>query len=331
MKPPRTIVLSRTDSIGDVVLTLPMAGLIKQQIHGVRIIFIGRRYTLPVLHACTHVDEAVALEDLGSDPIGTMRSWNADAIVHAFPHRYVARWAKRAGIRQRIGTSHRWWHWTTCNERVAFSRRRSELHEAQLNVKLLTPLGIHRIPSLEELAALAALSAPAPDASVQALLRTDRRNVILHPGSRGSAVEWGLENFSSLIRRLDPQQFQCIITGTAVEAEGYRRALPIDLPHVTDAGGALTLEQLIALIGASDALVAASTGPLHITAALGKRAIGIYSSRRPIHPGRWAPIGTNAHALVHDPDCRECAEGRECDCIKRISPERVLEFLERQP
>ena len=101
------------------------------------------------------------------------------------------------------------------------------------------------------------------------------------------------------------------------------------LPHVTDATGLLDLRQLIMLIGACDALVAASTGPLHVAAACGIRAIGLYSPRRPIHPGRWAPIGRDAHALVNDPACPRCAKGEVCDCITRIAPLQVRALLER--
>lgn len=330
MNAPGTIVLNRTDSIGDVMLTLPMAGLLKERFPGVRIIFLGRGYTLPVLRCCAHIDQAIALEDLaGNDPVARLRAIQADAIVHVFPRIEVARWAKTAGIPLRIGTSHRWWHWLTCNERVGFSRRKSDLHEAQLNVKLLTPLGIDQIPSLSELSAASGFSVPPTDATVNALLMPGRKRVILHPLSKGSAVEWGLENFSALIRLLDPRHWQVVVTGTTAEADRYRLKLPLDLPHVTDAGGRLTLDQLVMLIGASDALVAASTGPLHIAAACGRRAIGLYSMRRPIHPGRWASIGSDAHALVHDPACDRCARGQACDCITRIAPERVLELLER--
>ncbi len=331
MNAPRTIVLSRADSIGDVMLTLPLAGLLKERFPGVRIIFLGRRYTLPVLRCCARVDEAVALEDLGPDPTGHIRSWNAEAIVHVFPHREVARWAKAAGIPLRIGTSHRWWHWLTCNARVGFSRRKSALHEAQLNVKLLAPLGIEGVPSLGDLSTASGFAAPPPDATVSALLAPGRKRVILHPHSKGSAVEWGLENFAALIHLLDPRRWQVIVTGTTAEADRYRGALPLDLPHVMDAGGRLSLDQLVMLIGAGDALVAASTGPLHIAAACGRRAIGLYSMRRPIHPGRWAPVGADAHALVHDPACERCARGEACDCITRIAPERVLDLLERSP
>lgn len=329
LKAPEHIILSRPDSIGDVVLTLPLAGLLKQRFPGVRITFLGRDYTRPVLEHCIHVDHIITLEELqGGDGSSTLGALKADALVHVFPKKEAARWAKQAGIPMRVGTTNRWWHWFMCTHRVAFSRKKSDLHEAQLNVKLLAPFGIKEMPTLDRLAGLSGFSAPTLNGVSGSWIVPDRRTVILHPGSKGSAVEWGLENFSELIRLLNEGPYMTIVTGTQAEAEHYRTTLPLDHPQTIDAGGKLKLNELIALIGASHALVAASTGPLHIAAATGIRAIGLYSSRRPIHPGRWAPIGRDAHALVNDPACSRCAAGQPCDCIKRISPHRVLELIQ---
>lgn len=330
MRSPEHIILSRTDSIGDVMLTLPMAGLIKQRMPGTRITFIGRRYTLPVLRCCAHVDEAIALDDLregGAEAaVARLRALRADAFVHVFPQRELADWARRAGIAVRVGTSHRWWHWLTCNRRVAFSRRRSTLHEAQLNIRLLEPFGLGEPPPLDALSALSGFDPPAPDETVRALLRPGLRQVILHPLSQGSAVEWGLDRFKELIRLLDPARHRVIVTGTKAEAERYRPMLDGAGAHVTDAGGLLSLQQLIALVGACDALVAASTGPLHIAAACGKRAIGLYSPQPPIHPGRWGPIGPDARALVAP---GAGIDGDALAHIRAITPQMVLRELER--
>ncbi|MFN3875965.1 MAG: glycosyltransferase family 9 protein [Flavobacteriales bacterium] len=316
------IILSRTDSIGDVMLTLPMSGLLKSRMPATRITFLCRRYTLPVLRCCAHVDAAIALEDIApSAPLPP-----ADAIVHVFPSRPVARMALSARIPLRIGTSHRWWHWLACNRLVRFSRRRSALHEAQLNLKLLRPLGIDEEPSLEALHALSGFSPPAPDDAARAFLRDDRINVVLHPLSKGSAVEWGLERFARLIEALDPSRHHAIITGTASEADRYRASLPLRLPHVSDAGGRLGLHQLIGLIGSSQALVACSTGPLHIASACGIRAIGLYSPMRPIHPGRWGPMGPRAVALTAPAAGPQA--GPRAD-IAAITVEQVLEHLPR--
>lgn len=329
MNPPGTILLSRPDALGDAVVTLSTAGWVKRHFPSARIIVLCKEYARAIWSHCSNVDAIMTLEELqGGEAVAMLRSLKADAVVHVFPHLAVARLAKRAGIARRIGTSHRWWHWTTCNERVHFSRKRSTLHEAQLNIKLLEPFGIPMPDDVNELIPCLGLNAPAPSERVLALLRQDRRRVILHP-LLGSGVGWGLSNYAALIRSLDPSIWQVIITGSKAETERYRAELPLTLPHVVDAGGLLELEELMMLIGCCDAMVAASTGPLHIAAALGRRAIGLFSARRPIFPQRWAPLGTDAHALVHDPRCARCAEGRSCDCITRIPIARVMGLLHR--
>src|ERR1051325_1051830 len=152
----RTFVISRTDSIGDVMLTLPLTGLLKKKFPGCRIIFIGRRYTRAVVACCEYVDEFADWDEISAKDKGeqenVFRRFKADAILHVFPQREIASLAKRAGIPARIGTSHRLFHWWTCNRKVDFSRKNSELHEAQLNCKLLGPLGIKGDFPLGELA-----------------------------------------------------------------------------------------------------------------------------------------------------------------------------------
>ena len=309
------------------MLTLPLAGLLKQRFPNIHITFLGRAYTAPVLRCCAHVDSILTMEELEAnntvDAVAKLRDLNADAIVHVFPEQRIAKWAKQAGIPTRIGTSHRWWHWLTANERVSFSRKNSVLHEAQLNVKLLAPFGITQHPSIAELAALTGFKKPAPDGTVSELLRSDRKCVILHPRSKGSAAEWGLDRFTELIEQLDPATYHVFITGTATEAAQYRNGLPLLLPHVTDTGGKLNLDQLIALIGASNALVAASTGPLHIAAASGIKAIGLYPTQRPMHPGRWAPLGADVHVLVNDAAKNLTVEEQ----VHAILPSEVLTVL----
>lgn len=331
MRLPGTIILSRPDALGDAVVTMTMAGWLKKHDPSVRLVIIAREYTRAVWERCSHTDRIITLEELerGGDQVAPLelRTVGAEAIIHVFPHRNVARWAKSAGIPRRIGTSHRWWHWLACNERVDFSRRASGLHEAQLNIKLLEPLGVPMPMGIDELVPHVGYKPPPPSPDVRALFRPGVKNIVLHP-LLGSGVGWGLANFKALMEALDPARYHCMVTGTEAESERYRSELPLSMPHVTDTGGRLGLGQLAELIGACDAFVSASTGPLHLAAASGVRAIGLFSMRRPIFPARWAPVGRDAHALVNDPDCPRCAQGKRCDCIQRISPQRVMALLE---
>jgi len=319
------IIVSRTDRLGDVVLTLPLCALLQSRL-GAEVIVLGRRYTRPLLEASPHVDGVLEWEDESGDESTQrelLREVHADAIIHAFPRPAIARAARAARIPLRIGTSHRVFHWLTCNRLEHFSRRRSTLHEAQLNVRLARRFLGPDIPSLAELSPLTRLvpRVPLPD-SVAKRLREDRFTLVLHPGSSGSAREWPLSHWTALARSLDPDRLQLVVTGSASEGEALRGWLG-ELPHGTaDLTGQLDLAQLVALLGRADGLIAASTGPLHVAAGVGIHALGLFASTPPIHPGRWAPLGPGAEVLV--------APAAD---LSEISPaqvhSRVDEWLER--
>ncbi len=323
----KTIIFSRTDSIGDVMLTLPMIGIFKEYFPTCKIIFLGKKYTRAIADSCIHIEKFVDWDEIISKPsrerVSVFKSLNADAIIHVFPNREIAILSKKAKIPLRTGTSHRIYHWLTCNKLVNFTRKNSNLHEAQLNIKLLEPVGINTSFSIERLVnyyGLKAIKQPA------GLIDKGRLNLILHPKSKGSAREWGLENFSKLINLLPAEKFKIFITGTKEEG-GLMRNFLSENPQVVNLTGKFSLEELMAFINSADGIVAASTGPLHIAAALGKTAIGIYAPMRPIHPGRWAPIGKNAHVFVLDKTCNDCRKTKDCVCIRSVSPLDVARKL----
>jgi ADP-heptose:LPS heptosyltransferase len=100
-------------------------------------------------------------------------------------------------------------------------------------------------------------------------------------------------------------------------------------PNVTSICGKLTLDQLAAFIAACDGLIASGTGPLHMSAALGQRTLGLFPPLRPIHPGRWAPIGTRAEVLCIDKVCAGCKDPSACACMRAITPQMVADVVDR--
>ena len=327
------IVISRTDSIGDVVLTLPMAGIIKQFLPQSKLIFLGRNYTKDVIALSEYVDEFVSYDDVlklsATEQIDAFKKLNATHIIHVFPVKEIAHLAKKAGIRDRIGTTNRLWHWFTCNVKISLSRKNSDLHEAELNTKLLTPFGITKEFTLEELASAYGFTKVSELEKVHLdLIDKTKTSIILHPKSKGSAREWGLDNFSSLITQLDKTKHQIFISGTTQEGE-LVKDLIAKHPEAIDLTGKLSLQQFIAFISQCDVLIAASTGPLHIAAALGKKAIGLFAPMRPIHPGRWKPIGKQANYLVLNKDCSDCRKTMNCHCIREIKTMEVIKLIEK--
>src|SRR4051794_33870418 len=114
-----------------------MAAVLKQYFPSAKIAFIGKAYTKPVILACKYVDAFIDREDFLNGSGKTIGGEPADVIIHVFPDAAIAGHARKAGIPLRIGTTNRIYHWTTCNKLVKLSRRNSDLHEAQLNLRLL--------------------------------------------------------------------------------------------------------------------------------------------------------------------------------------------------
>lgn len=320
------IIISRTDSIGDVVLTLPLAGFFKEQDPQNQVFFIGKNYTRAIGENCVFIDKFFNKEDILQNP-HLVAQIQADVIIFVFPDLELARIAKKLQIPVKIGTSHRWWHWWYCNRRVNFSRKNSLLHEAQLNFKLLEGLNYFIEPNFGLIQDWYGLKAPDLSEQLKNLLSEEKLNIILHPKSKGSAREWHLDNYYTLAKQNPHVQF--FITGTAFEGESILSQKPqlFKLENVHNLTGKLTLQELIAFIGASDGLIACSTGPLHIAAALGKYTLGIYPPVRPMHPGRWQPIGKRAKTLVLNKDCSDCHRKTFCKCVNAITVTEVSQEI----
>lgn len=324
----QTIIISRTDGIGDVILALPMVGVLKELFPECKIIFLGKTYTKAIVDTCKNVDLFLAwdeLEKLGEDSaVEELTKLQADVILHVFPRKSIAEIAKKAQIPLRIGTSSRYYHWGTCNRLVSLSRRRSTAHEAQLNLKLLISLGAKKKYEWSEIAKYYGFSnvKPLSDQYLQ-LIDKEKFNLLIHPCSKGSAREWGFRNYRKLLEILPENQFKVFISGTAEEENILRKEIFNYFPEIIDLTGKLTLEELISFLANIDGVFAASTGPLHMGAALGKFAWGVYAPMRPIHPGRWAPIGLHASFFVKEKYCSKCRKSKRCECIESITPEEV--------
>jgi ADP-heptose:LPS heptosyltransferase len=341
---PKHILISRTDSIGDVVLTLPLTGLLRKKFPDSKISFLGMPYTEEIIKSCVHIDQFYdwskikVLEE--HDSVKALKAMQVDTIIHVFPRKEIVKLACKAGVPNRLGTTGRTYNWLYCNMLVPLSRRNSTLHEAQLNIRLAQRVHGYEVPPTKEISQLYGFNVSmSPEDPLHGYFSSDFYNIILHPRSKGSAREWGLTNYAGLAAKLvknkpqtgsfvEGKPCRVFITGTADEGEMLRNeGLFENAGEVIDVTGKFNLHQFIRFISLADAIVAGSTGPLHIAAALGRTAIGLYPPIKPMHPGRWAPIGENASWIVANKECNDCRKTGNCTCMKLITIDQVQQKL----
>lgn len=326
------ILITRLDNLGDVVFSLPLVGLLRQYYPTAIISFLGTSYTKSLLSICPDIDHVwdwSALQLFSNAEI-TQQLCAADitTVIHLSQCKRFATLVKRAGIPLRITPLRGWPNWVYCNRWVNLPNDQVDLHESARNMLMLKPLGL-KLTSNPAMIHLKPVT-PLPPA-IEMLLMKDRFNLILHPGSNGHGCEWPIDYFKQLIAVLlekSAQKFQIFLTGGPQERTRFKALLEA-FPQVIDVMGAMTLDEFMMFLSRADGVVASGTGPLHISAALGTKTLGLFPPKKGISLTRWAPLGKQAQAMVceHLVPCRSCPGSTCCACMAKISVKQVEDVV----
>ncbi|MEP6466378.1 MAG: glycosyltransferase family 9 protein [Parafilimonas sp.] len=329
-KAPANIILTRPDGIGDVVFILPIAKKLKDKFPDIKVAILGSAYTKALADACEYIDDFIYVEDFLTKDIMVCGK-KPEALLHVKTTKQLAMRAKELKIPLRIGTSSRLYHWYTCNRLVRLSRKKSNLHEAQLNLKLLKAFGINKVFSLKEISdwyGLTKVEKLLPENEY--IIQKSKYNVIIHPKSKGNAREWSIDHFLTLIKSLDADYYNIILSGMENERKALEPIFKEAGNKITDITGKLSLSQFISVIQKSDCVIANSTGPVHLGAALNINVLALFPPLKPKHPGRWAPVGHKVEVFVLPEFCQDCRlTPNDCHCINAIQPQEVKASLDK--
>jgi len=317
----KNILISRTDALGDVILTLPFASILKEYYPDSKIFFLSKDYSQGIIERYKDIDKRISYDQLINkeevQQVNFLKSFNFDICFHVFPRKELAYLMKKSNIPLRVGSSRKIYHWLNCNKKTWFTRKNSPLHESQLNLKLLKPIGIDLDLSIKEIEAKFNFDKNS-QSNFSSIIDKNKLNLIIHPFAVTGA-RWPIEKYQDLINQLDSKKFNLILTGIQSDIKSLPDSFP--LHKVKNFIGKTNLNEFIDLILESDALLAGSTGPLHIASALGKKTLGLYPNQLPVQPSRWKPIGQNANYIVFDKN------DKSDDSVTKIPVKRVLKYL----
>jgi len=327
----KNILIVRTDRIGDVVLSLPMAEIIKKHYPYCKVSFLVRDYTKEILSNNSSIDETIILQEKDNkvnffENLKNISSKKIDTCIVVNPTFVVALILFFSGIKQRIGTGYRWYSFLF-NSKVFEHRKYAEKHELEFNVNMLQKIGIKENVNEKNVHYHLNID-PKSLKGVEEILLNEKIDIkkpyiIIHPGSGGSSIDLPISKFIELTKKLIEEDLQIIITGNKNEIDICNQLVLSD--KVLNLAGKLNLAQLIALISKSAMFISNSTGPIHIAAALGKFTVGFYPKIVSCSKERWAPY-TNKK-LVYEPklDCENCTRVKceKLNCMDSIDMSKV--------
>jgi lipopolysaccharide heptosyltransferase II len=330
---PKNLILVRTDRVGDVVLTLPLAGIVKKYYPDCRVTLLVNNYTRNLVEGHPYIDDVLVIEEnkgkinlfsnikmierLKFDTAIVVNSTLLSSLVIFF-----------SGINNRIGTGYRWYSFLF-NNKAYEHRKYGERHELEFNINLLKFLGINEKIKPGEANFDLQIDKVSSE-RVETILKVKgidlkKPLIIVHPGSGGSAVDLPVESFKELIKLISSNlNAEVLLTGSKEEMDlcgelhiaGKTRNL----------AGLFNLSELSAVINYADIFISNSTGPLHIAAALGKYVIGFYPKIAACSKKRWGPYTDKSYVFTPEIECTNCTR-EQCERLNCMSTIKVNEIF----
>ena len=327
-----SILVSRTDRLGDVLLALPTLGHLREILPSTPIQFLIQDLYVPVI--------LPYLKKVNIEPIayrqesGFTVPSDTSHFLSLYCDKGVAWKAFKSGLRVRVGGYSKLWSFLLYSNGIRQKRSDAIKSEAEYNLDLANLLveeitgtthPIHpskiEIPVDEEarIGAIAVLR--------ELPISASHDFIIFHPGMRGSAANLSPAKYLELINRAEARWELPVILSIGPilrdqEIADFILTAKPSLRVIRD----LEISVLREVFRLAHLVIAPSTGPLHLAHYVGTRTIGLYPPVKTQSEKRWAPWGGTGGSRVYSPmvDCpgtRNCI-GEKCSqffCMEKYN------------
>ncbi|MBI5015086.1 MAG: glycosyltransferase family 9 protein [Deltaproteobacteria bacterium] len=322
---PSRFLLIQLRQIGDVVLTTPIARILKEAFPGSHVAFLTERPSDQLLRGNPFLDDVLLNDRKGSwrDTLGLglrLRRERFDVVLDFIANPRSALLAFLSGAPMRVA-------YPVPIRKVLYTHSVPPApgYAVAYKKSLLEPLGVHSAWDRPE------VFLDPDEKAWAAALRTEllggrRRLVTLDPTHRRATRKWPAEHFGRLSGHLDARcEAACVVLwgpGEETDADAVVRAssgTAVKAP-------ATRLREMAALIGAADLHVGNCSAPRHVAVAVGTPTFTI----RGATSGAWThPAPEHTH-LALGLECQPCNRNR-CDrglaCLTGLTADAVADAL----
>lgn len=327
----RTLILSRPDRVGDVVISTSCLAPIRGKFPQTKIYFVAAERMRPLLEGHPLLAGFIPLS---ADLMAEFQRLNASAIVHLHPEENCYFAAAQSGVPVRVGYSDRFLN-RHLTHKVEERRKAGLMHEAEYNFDLLRVLDITPPMTLSGNVYLNEASRISLQNKIAAMQK-GASLAVLHPAAHSKIARWPGERFLQLADRLE-KKFGLLPVFVGADASDLP---PGGMAHHLNLMGKTDLGELAWLLKQARVLVTNDSGPAHLAAAVGCPVVAIFGRTAPLYgPVRWRPLSERA-AVVSKPLAKKLFEKRDAHwrrCFAAIELDeveaavrRILNFDESQ-
>lgn len=335
------ILITRTDRIGDLVLSTPVFSAVRRRYPHARIEALTFIENRQVLEGNPYLDEVLLYDKKFSEKglAGSLKfaarlsKKKYDAVVHLHATNRMHWLTFLARIPLRIGWNRRL-AWALTHPHF-YAKNQGRKHEAYYNFDLLKDIDVPLPQPLETYFPLPLR----PFRSLQELIRQEGvpqrpLSIVLNPSASCPSKRWPARNFTRLAAKLSEKYDAVIYLIGGAGDQGISREVAEQCrARVYDLTGRLNLSMLGWLLKGASLLISNDTGPVHIASAVGTPVLSLFGRSDPgLSPDRWRPLGQEDRFIWKDVGCRPCLAHR-CQinflCLDVIPVDEVLREVEK--
>ncbi len=334
------ILITRTDRMGDVILSLPAVRQVRRACPDAYIAFMIAGENRALAGPGTDVDEVLAYDKKGEHKgvlrnlsfIREIRKRKFDLAIALHPSNRTHLILFASGIRRRVGYGRKLGWLLT--ERVPHLKQMGEKHEVDYNLDVISAAGFDTRDADRE--PHVPVSARALD-KVKKLLSSSGISgdvMAIHAGSSCPSKKWPIERFAAVADILSGRRgVDIVMVGDGSCKGDAAQLVKLTEARVLDLTGELDLENLAAFFSLCRLVISNDSGPAHLAAAVGTPVVVIFGRDDPgLSPSRWAPVSRKAMILHSPAGCVPCL-AHNCvsgfRCLANISVQDVVEASEQ--
>lgn len=265
----KKILVTRTDRIGDVVLSTPVFKALKEKFPHAIIVAMVLPNTREIIEGNPYVDHIITYDKRGIHKsfwktiqfAYQLRREKIDCVIHLHPTNRVHIISCVAGIPIRIGYQKKCgWLLTHAIEEKKWEGKK---HEALYNFDLLSLLNVPAPETIEPLFMISDDDRRACDQLVQSMSMTLSRYVVFFPSASCRSKMWPVERFAQLADIIHTQ-YGCtsVIVGSNSDTVIAEKMVSLMNTPVCNITGKVTLKVLGALFSNAELVISNDSGPV---------------------------------------------------------------------
>ena len=300
----KNIIISRTDKIGDLVLSVPAISTVKKMYPEAKLYVLVRKYNMEVVKGFTFIDGVVAIDDYSKKELyKKIKQIKADIFIALYSDNTVLKLAWKSGAKYRVGPLSKPLSFFVYNYGIKQKRSESIKNEAEYNLDLVKHLNEELFNKQKITIDKLQYGRTNHNKALSFLNEHNIYNyVLIHPFSGGSTKNFTVDEYIKVIKGLNyaNPNLQIVITSSMDDkAEAERIAKECSNVFVYSASSIL---EIAAVIDKCKVYVGAGTGPSHIAGNLCKMAVCIYPKYKVLSPSRWGLYGNDERTTYIIPD-----------------------------